>query len=269
MPDKTPRLNLDTYAEGEESWSHTDTVEAVDEYAIDRGPIKDRPDTGDYDDELYHATDQRITWRWDVDDSDWKAIAGMGSEESPLPGTTYRESLSTEKQSITGTSTPLPDSDTITTAGIEGEVQHAHFPSGGGFDSQPTRFVDHKVTGITSQSWTAIGPPITYGDIDHLPNLVPLVRLNAKVQSNDSGEVALIGLTTEDRGIQNPIVDVESGDGTGVNEVIEVFYPDTYDNLLSQNDTMLKWQLVARVTGGTSGMTIYPETSIKYGWEVV
>ena len=30
MAGKTPRLNLGTYAQGDEDWSHNDTVEALD-----------------------------------------------------------------------------------------------------------------------------------------------------------------------------------------------------------------------------------------------
>lgn len=109
MSNETPRLNLETFEQGDENWDHTDTVEAVDEHAIDRGPIEERPEEGEYDDELYHATDQRIVWRWDADAEDWKAASGLGSESEPVPGTTHLESVSTEQGRIedshlTGTS---------------------------------------------------------------------------------------------------------------------------------------------------------------------
>ena len=66
MADNTPRLNLGTYAQGDKDWSHNDTVERLDELAIDRGPISSRPTSGDYDDQMYYAVDQRILWRWDA-----------------------------------------------------------------------------------------------------------------------------------------------------------------------------------------------------------
>lgn len=100
MSNETPRLNLETFEQGDENWDHTDTVEAVDEHAIDRGPIEERPEEGEYDDELYHATDQRIVWRWDADAEDWKAASGLGSEDEPVPGTSYHESLSVERAGI-------------------------------------------------------------------------------------------------------------------------------------------------------------------------
>ncbi|MDF9745208.1 right-handed parallel beta-helix repeat-containing protein [Natrinema salsiterrestre] len=90
MGERTPRLDLGTFEEGEE-WDHTDTVEAVDEHAIVRGPISDRPAEGEYDDELYHATDQGITWRWDAADEDWVYFGGRGSSEQPVPGTSHFE----------------------------------------------------------------------------------------------------------------------------------------------------------------------------------
>jgi len=90
MVDHTPRLGLGTYEQGE-SWDHTDTVEAIDEHAIVRGPIAERPAAGEYDDELYHATDQGITWRWDAASGDWTYFSGRGSDDQPVPGTSYFE----------------------------------------------------------------------------------------------------------------------------------------------------------------------------------
>ncbi|WP_265110925.1 glycoside hydrolase family 55 protein [Halosolutus halophilus] len=90
MSDQTPRLELGTYEQGDE-WDHTDTVEAVDEHAIVRGPIAERPSEGEYDDELYHATDQAITWRWDASSEDWNYFSGRGCSDQPVPGTSHFE----------------------------------------------------------------------------------------------------------------------------------------------------------------------------------
>lgn len=99
MPDPTDRLGLNTYSQGETSWDHTDLVEKVDELAIDRGAIADRPATGDYDDQLYYAVDQRTLWRWDETGSDWNAAGGLGASGSRIPGTTYREKLDAQEVS--------------------------------------------------------------------------------------------------------------------------------------------------------------------------
>lgn len=64
MADPTSRLNLQRYGAGDSNWSHTDTVNTLDELAIERGPIADRPVSGEHTDELYLATDQGIVWRW-------------------------------------------------------------------------------------------------------------------------------------------------------------------------------------------------------------
>ena len=90
MVDHTPRLGLGTYEQGG-SWDHTDAVEALDEHAIVHGPIAKRPKTGEYDDELYHATDQGITWRWDDEHDDWTYFSGRGSDDQPVPGTSHFE----------------------------------------------------------------------------------------------------------------------------------------------------------------------------------
>lgn len=100
MAKETPRLGLNTYNQGDTDWDHTDAVEAIDERAIVHGDIADRPAEGDYDDELYHAIDQGITWRWDADAADWKYFAGRGSSTSPVPGTTYLEAVRVADASI-------------------------------------------------------------------------------------------------------------------------------------------------------------------------
>ncbi|WP_207592886.1 glycosyl hydrolase family 28-related protein [Halomontanus rarus] len=61
------------------------------ERAIADGSITDRPPEGEYDDELYHATDQGITWRWDASSGDWVYFSGRGSSEQPVPGTSHFE----------------------------------------------------------------------------------------------------------------------------------------------------------------------------------
>lgn len=106
MTDETPRLNLDTYEPGDTDWSHNDTVEAVDEHAIERGPIAERPAEGSYDDELYYAVDQNVLWGWSESDSDWTIRGGTGSEEQPL------DSVHTETVDITGDGPSTVRSDT-------------------------------------------------------------------------------------------------------------------------------------------------------------
>ena len=65
MPTPTDRLGLNTFAQGEDNWDHTDTVQEFDELAVVTDTIANRPASGDYDDELFFATDQRILYQWD------------------------------------------------------------------------------------------------------------------------------------------------------------------------------------------------------------
>jgi hypothetical protein len=51
---------------------------------------------GDYDDELYFATDQNLLWRRDADAADWVSVSGKRSEILSLPGTVYREAVNAD-----------------------------------------------------------------------------------------------------------------------------------------------------------------------------
>lgn len=81
MASQTPRFGLFTYSTGE-AWDHTDAIEAVDELVIARGAVSNRPASGDYDNELYLATDEGIMYRWDDSGSSW--VAAVEGLTSPL-----------------------------------------------------------------------------------------------------------------------------------------------------------------------------------------
>lgn len=90
MPDPTPRLGLNRWAQGEKGWTYTDTVEALDELAIDRGTLGERPSSGDYDDQLYLAIDdpssgEATLYRWDEDASAW-GVFSRPSTKADLTG---------------------------------------------------------------------------------------------------------------------------------------------------------------------------------------
>jgi len=89
MPDRTDRLELNTFAQGETDWDHTDTVEALDKLAVERDVISSRPSEGHYDDELFFATDQRTLYRWDATESTWSAVGGLGASGDRIPDTLY------------------------------------------------------------------------------------------------------------------------------------------------------------------------------------
>jgi len=92
MATNTPRFDLGRFDPGEDGWDHTDAVNLLDELGIDRGPIADRPTSGDYDDQMYYATDQGLFWRWDQNATDW-VTDNLGTQSEPVPGTSYFESL--------------------------------------------------------------------------------------------------------------------------------------------------------------------------------
>ena len=92
MATNTPRFDLGRFDAGENGWDHTDTVNLLDEYSINRGPIADRPTSGDYDDQMYYATDQGLLWRWDSTASDW-TTDNFGTDTEPVPGTSHFSDL--------------------------------------------------------------------------------------------------------------------------------------------------------------------------------
>jgi len=81
----TPRFDLETYQQGDDNWSHTDTVELLDELAVETDTISNRPTSGNYDDELFFATDQKLLYRWDSGQSDWLIEGGIGNSSNRLP----------------------------------------------------------------------------------------------------------------------------------------------------------------------------------------
>ena len=96
----TPRFNLNTYSRGDTGWTHTDTVEFVDEYSIERGTLANRPSTGTYDDELYYAEDQGLLYQWDETGSSWSTVA-FGSASNRVPDTSYFDGVDANTASIT------------------------------------------------------------------------------------------------------------------------------------------------------------------------
>ena len=109
MAEPTPRFGLDIFEAGDEEWDHTDTVEFVDEYAIDRGELADRPTEGEYDGEFYFAVDEATLYHWDADAGEWAVAFGRGAgleyentDLSTVTGSTPGVSRATDD----GTNTP-------------------------------------------------------------------------------------------------------------------------------------------------------------------
>lgn len=89
----TPRLGLGTYDYGDDEWSHTDTVRWIDEHGVQHGTLANRPDTGTYHGEPYHALDVGITFYWDDGAESWGYMAGFGDENHRINRTLYLATL--------------------------------------------------------------------------------------------------------------------------------------------------------------------------------
>lgn len=134
MADQTDRLALDTYSSGESGWSHTDTIDWLDEHGIERDTVGNRPASGTYDDELFYATDEEILYQWDSAGSTWDAIGGPGSASKRAPGTFYREAIDTaevttdEIDHYSGANDPDADLDTAISNATAGDI--VYLPNG-------------------------------------------------------------------------------------------------------------------------------------------
>lgn len=81
MVTPTSRFELDTFDPGE-SWDHTDTVQFVDEKAVERDVVDNRPESGTYDGELFLATDEGILYQWDETNTQWTVILEAGTDQA-------------------------------------------------------------------------------------------------------------------------------------------------------------------------------------------
>jgi hypothetical protein len=93
----TPRRGYGRPALGSDWAADWDTlVEDLDETVVARGPKADRPASGEYDDELYLATDEQVLYRWDG--TSWvTAISGGGGTSDTYTGI---KEFSTEQELI-------------------------------------------------------------------------------------------------------------------------------------------------------------------------
>lgn len=150
MPDPTPRFGLDDYDPGEDPpWDHSDTVQLLDELAVERDTAANRPASGEYDDELFLATDQFTLYQWDADAGDWSAVAGLGTSGSPLPF--YASTLN-------GADVENAAAGTVPTAQGDGSLSMAEAGDASIYDTGDTVVLDRtyyapvSITG-TSTSW--------------------------------------------------------------------------------------------------------------------
>ena len=124
MSETTDRFNLDTYNQGDDNWSHTDTVELLDELAVETDTIENRPTSGSYDDELFFATDQRILYRWDSGGADWTIQAGLGTETNPIDETLFISNVDASEISVS--SAPTENNDVARLSEVEGKADDPH-----------------------------------------------------------------------------------------------------------------------------------------------
>jgi len=91
MPTPTDRFALDTFDPGE-SWDHTDTVQFLDEIAVARDTVANRPTSGTYDGEIFFATDEEIFYQWDATGTQWNEVLNAPTQSEFDSHSTRHES---------------------------------------------------------------------------------------------------------------------------------------------------------------------------------
>lgn len=225
-----------------------------------KGPDAGKGDVDPKIERMYVAVDTQVTYYGDG--NNWVKM-GVGSSQEPVPSVTTDESvIKTDRD-------PRPDADIISISDSR-EVLASQFPVGSSLTGSPGRLLTEDVSGITSTSWTEIGSQLLYGYIKSPPNTVAMVRAIIDMSSDDSGETLEVGITTPNHGTP-PIATVKTGSGTNRDPYPIRFYPSEIDNQTSVSNDLgqLGFQLVARVSGGSTGGTVYETSSVAFDYEVI
>lgn len=233
----TPRLGLNRFEPGDKPWDHADLVDWVDEHGIDSGTLADRPASGEYDDELYLALDQRILWRWDADANDWAAVAGLGSEGDPLPESLW-------------------SADRIIALGSDGSLMSEQ-------DGKVIGEIDAEdVAGLVGVNLSETGEVIgVYGETESDEGYGLYTPDDAHVGGTVEADEADVGTVNTERAEFNKVHASEGPDA--VTETLE------YGDTLVQGDGEFEWAKPVEVPSNTTlkfedTVTIVPAETLEY-----
>jgi len=81
MASTSTRFSLNKYSAGDKGWDHSDLVDKFDEYGIERDTVGNRT-TGNYDQQLFYATDENILYIWDDIGETWDVALRLGIDGS-------------------------------------------------------------------------------------------------------------------------------------------------------------------------------------------
>jgi len=166
---------------------------------------------------------------------------------------------------------PRPDADIVDTETYGGRVANSQLTTGTLIPTTPTRLITSKETGITSTSWTQIGA-LYYGWLESPPNMVPILRGVFDVTSNDSGETVSVRVRHQDNDESNTGWHIGMTSDTGTSR--QVITDQVYVNEDGQPGTgfqgaMMKWIVEVKVSGGSTGATVHPSSSLVLEHEVI
>lgn len=182
-----------------------------------------------------------------------------------------------EDLGITETDDPREEGAGITrTESFDGRMESSQFPSGSAIPlGLPQRIVQQNVTTTATSAESVYAgtdrdPGLVYGAIPTPPNTVPILAINAHYQSQDSGEE--YELRVETGANTDPILHLGTrGDGTAENYGFDMCYLNE-QNATTGDDSNFwngRWEIKHSVTGGSTGGTLYADSTLQLWMEVL
>jgi len=166
---------------------------------------------------------------------------------------------------------PRPDADIVDTEAYGGRVANSQLTTGTLIPTTPTRLIPTEESGITSTTWTEIGS-LYYGWLESPPSLVPILRGVFDVESGDSGESVSVRVRhqTNDGSVTGWFIGIESDTGTSRQQITDqVYINEDGEPGTGYQGAMMKFLVEAKVSGGTTGGTVYPSSSLIVEHEVL
>lgn len=233
----------------------------------DAGTADVDPDTA----RVYKAVDTQIEYYGTG--SSWEQM-GVGSQSEPVPEGHF-DSLSADDATINDIGAKLADEEYRDGAPAR-RIVHENSESmlatvGTVVPTTPTRLVPTEESGITSTGWTELSS-LYYGWLESPPNLVPIFRGVFDIQSNDSGETLQVRVrhVTNDGSESDVALSVQTGTGTDREQIHDqVYFNEEASPGTGSHQSFIKWVVEAKVSGGTTGGTVYPASAIILEHEVV
>jgi len=185
------------------------------------------------------------------------------------------EEANITRENIRETADPRPDAHVERRYQQHERVVNSSTPVGSRFMGRAKQIAPGDETGITNTSFEEIARlPLPW--VDSPPNMVPVLQSWISVSSDDTGETATVAVTNQSRGTGgSEFNNFKTGTGTSTNHYYGEVYLNEYTQTTGQKyHTSNRWgefdiSVQAKVSGGSSGATVYKESLVALTWEVI